>query len=255
MFSREGADRSERSNRILAGTLASVAGFVNAVGFVNLGAFTSHATGNIGHVVDDVARGRGRQAVAGLLLVGMFFVGAFFASVVIEARPIVRPRHAYAALLLMEAGALLSVALSGFVGPPRGLSALSEVGILCFAMGVQNSLVTRLSGAVVRTTHLTGALTDLGIEAARWTRAVFAKVEVLPRSADDRNEGPEPPRLAKSLLLACIVVSFMGGGVAGATLALTMGLSALCLPAAALLAGAAYAALARRSLADANNRP
>ena len=35
---------------------------------------------------------------------------------------------------------------------------------LLFAMGLQNSLVTRISDAVVRTTHLTGLFTDLGIE-------------------------------------------------------------------------------------------
>ena len=38
---------------------------------------------------------------------------------------------------------------------------------LCFAMGLQNAMVTRLSGAVVRTTHLTGITTDLGIKLVR----------------------------------------------------------------------------------------
>jgi uncharacterized membrane protein YoaK (UPF0700 family) len=35
---------------------------------------------------------------------------------------------------------------------------------LLFAMGLQNSLVTTISNATVRTTHLTGLFTDLGIE-------------------------------------------------------------------------------------------
>jgi uncharacterized membrane protein YoaK (UPF0700 family) len=36
--------------------------------------------------------------------------------------------------------------------------------LLLFAMGLQNSLVTSISNATVRTTHLTGLFTDLGIE-------------------------------------------------------------------------------------------
>ncbi len=35
---------------------------------------------------------------------------------------------------------------------------------LLFAMGLQNSFVTKISNAVVRTTHLTGLFTDLGID-------------------------------------------------------------------------------------------
>jgi len=35
---------------------------------------------------------------------------------------------------------------------------------LLFTMGLQNSLVTKISNATVRTTHLTGLFTDLGIE-------------------------------------------------------------------------------------------
>lgn len=35
---------------------------------------------------------------------------------------------------------------------------------LLFAMGLQNALVTKISNATVRTTHLTGLFTDLGIE-------------------------------------------------------------------------------------------
>ena len=36
--------------------------------------------------------------------------------------------------------------------------------MLLFAMGLQNSFVTKISNAVVRTTHLTGLFTDLGID-------------------------------------------------------------------------------------------
>lgn len=36
------------------------------------------------------------------------------------------------------------------------------------ALGIQNAMTTKLSGAVIRTTHLTGLTTDLGILTAHW---------------------------------------------------------------------------------------
>jgi anti-anti-sigma regulatory factor len=41
-------------------------------------------------------------------------------------------------------------------------------GVGSFVMGLQNATVTEISGAVVRTTHLTGVLTDLGLEGVRF---------------------------------------------------------------------------------------
>jgi uncharacterized membrane protein YoaK (UPF0700 family) len=43
-------------------------------------------------------------------------------------------------------------------------------GSLLFAMGMQNAMVSMISGSVVRTTHLTGMFTDLGIELAEANR-------------------------------------------------------------------------------------
>jgi uncharacterized membrane protein YoaK (UPF0700 family) len=62
----------------------------------------------------------------------------------------------------MESTILFSVALFGhfLIAQNPDLLAFS----LLFAMGLQNSLVTTISNATVRTTHLTGLFTDLGIE-------------------------------------------------------------------------------------------
>ena len=49
----------------------------------------------------------------------------------------------------------------------------STVLLLCFIMGLQNAVITKISRAQIRTTHLTGVLTDLGIELGRlvyWNR-------------------------------------------------------------------------------------
>lgn len=48
MFRHEGANRSHHHNQLLAGYLAMIAGFVNSAGFILIGSFTSHVTGNVG---------------------------------------------------------------------------------------------------------------------------------------------------------------------------------------------------------------
>jgi uncharacterized membrane protein YoaK (UPF0700 family) len=40
----------------------------------------------------------------------------------------------------------------------------ATVALLCFIMGLQNAMITKLSGAEIRTTHMTGIVTDIGIE-------------------------------------------------------------------------------------------
>ena len=36
--------------------------------------------------------------------------------------------------------------------------------VLCYIMGLQNAVITKISNAEIRTTHITGLVTDLGIE-------------------------------------------------------------------------------------------
>ena len=169
-------------------------------------------------------------------MIGAFFAGAFVASMMIESAAFGATPNAYGAALALE-----SMILAGFVAiavPPRP----AEATLPCVAMGMQNSLVTRLSGAIVRTTHVTGVVTDLGIEAARWFRWWR---EALSRAFGLRftigKNAAERPAPAKIGLLATIAGAFVSGATVGAALALSAGRWALVLPAAALAFGAAYA--------------
>jgi uncharacterized membrane protein YoaK (UPF0700 family) len=57
----------------------------------------------------------------------------------------------------------------GFTWVPWGTpNQLLMALMLLYAMGIQNALVTKVSRAVVRTTHFTGIFTDLGIDLALW---------------------------------------------------------------------------------------
>ena len=152
MFSHEGPARTARSNGILAGYLAFVAGFTNSAGLALLGTFTSHVTGSVGRVSAGLAQGQSAAARGAAALVALFLCGAVVASLLVESNRFKRTSSGYGAALLVQ-GALLGA----FIFTGAG-------GLLSFSMGMQNSLVTRLSGSVVRTTHLTGVVTDLGIE-------------------------------------------------------------------------------------------
>lgn len=221
---------------------------MNSAGFVLIGSFTSHVTGNVGRLANDLADGQYDAAAAVLPMIVAFFAGAFGASMAIESNVFGRTANAYGVALLGEAALLVlftGISHLTIVAHPRVQDA--EAALLCGAMGMQNSLVTRLSGAVVRTTHLTGVFTDLGIEGARWFRwwrgTMSERFRV--QLAFGRNP-PEKPAAVKVVLLSTIAVTFILGAVAGASVVVRLHHATMALPSAALVACAAYAFVSRR---------
>ena len=106
---------------------------------------------------------------------------------------------------------------------------------LCFAMGLQNAMVTRLSGAIVRTTHLTGITTDIGIKVVRLLYAYSDRARGLPVRA--------APDMQRFKLLVTIWLSFLSGATVGPALYLLIGSPAMLLPVVILLGLAAFDAL------------
>lgn len=238
MFRHEGPARDPRLNALLAAYLASIAGFVNTGGVILLGMFTSHVTGSVGRFGADVARGDFAAAFFALLLVFAFLLGAFGASLLIEGSTERMP-EAYALALVLQSVMLASFVFTAEVASsdPRVLDA--QAALLCGAMGMQNSLVTRLSGAVVRTTHLTGIVTDLGIELARWYRWHRARLGV-PVLFPGR-VAPTKPAKHRALLLVTITLAFCLGALLGGILTLRASRWAMALPAIATFVAGAYA--------------
>jgi len=242
MFRHEGVDRSHRHNQLLAGYLAAIAGFVNSAGFILIGSFTSHVTGNVGRFADDLALGRSAAALAAALVVA-YFAGALLASMAIESNIVRRRATVYGGLLAVEAVLLASFALLSYLMDTRDprfhdVQAL----LLCVAMGLQNSFVTRLSGAVVRTTHLTGVVTDLGIESARWFRLwrtqLAERTQLRLLAGDGARIAPQAPR---TYLLLTILITFVAGSALGAIAAMGYGELALLAPTGLLLVGSGFA--------------
>lgn len=235
MFKREGPARDARTNMQLAAYLAATAGFVNSGGFVMIGSFTSHVTGSIGRFANDLANGQLAASLSALSLVLAFFAGGVVASFVLEDRRVRVPLR-YCLVLAVETVLLLGFVFTAGLSRtthPRQLDAMAA--LLCAAMGLQNSLVTRLSGAVVRTTHLTGIVTDLSIESVRWYR--WYKARLLPRAS----QPPAPAPDGRIALLIAITGSFVVGAAAGAVLTARASRWAMCLPAALVGAASAFA--------------
>ena len=198
--------RTRRADRHLGLALAFVAGATNAGGFLAVHRYTSHMTGIVSAAADGLALGAG-LALDALGAILSFLAGAACTAVLVNhAR-----RHAlaseYALPLLLEALLLLVFGVLGArLAGVAGLFVPATVMLLCFMMGLQNALMTKLSHAEIRTTHMTGIVTDLGIELGK----------LLYWNAD----GGRVPRVAANharLALLCgLLGSFFAGGVVGA---------------------------------------
>jgi uncharacterized membrane protein YoaK (UPF0700 family) len=202
-----GQRRAASSNRQLGFVLAFVAGAANAGGFLAVGQYTSHMTGIVSAVADHLALGAFGLMAAGCGAVLSFVLGAACCAIIVNFARRRRLHSTYALPLLFEALLLLAFGVLGRrLADVELLLVPATVSLLCFMMGLQNAVITKLSNAEIRTTHVTGVLTDMGIELGRalyWNRDDGA-----PRVVANRG---------RLCLLAGLASSFLAGGVAGAT--------------------------------------
>jgi uncharacterized membrane protein YoaK (UPF0700 family) len=208
LLTREGGHRDEALNRQLAWSMAFVAGAVNAGGFLAVGHYTSHMTGVVSTMADEAALGEWTVAAVALAMLVAFVAGAFLSTSMVSLGQRLHLRSRYAIGLLVEAGLLLLFGLSGSRLNDRvDFFVPVTVMLLCFIMGLHNALTTNLSGAAVRTTHLTGVVTDIGIELSRLFYFNWRDGRNTTRILADRK---------KLALVALVFFSFFFGAVAGA---------------------------------------
>lgn len=201
----EGQARSIAINRSLAWSLAFVAGAVNAGGFLAVARYTSHMTGAVSAAADDLALGRWPAAVGWGFMVLAFFAGALLCTFLIALGKRWKIRSRYALSLTLESALLLAFGLlGGRAALPREVHLPATTALLCAIMGMHNAMVTNISGAVVRTTHLTGIITDLGIEVGH---LLHERTGGARRAETDRE---------RIRLHGLILASFFAGGVLGA---------------------------------------
>jgi uncharacterized membrane protein YoaK (UPF0700 family) len=220
-------ERTRRSNRQFGGILAFVAGAVNAGGFLAVHRYTSHMTGIVSSIADDLVLGSIGLALAGLASLAAFVAGAITTTLLISWARRHELRSKYALALLLEALLLLVFGLVGAnLTSFASLLVPTAVLLLCFIMGLQNAIVTKISNAEIRTTHMTGVITDLGIELGRliyWNHSRKANhIQFVQANTD------------KLFIHASLLGLFFAGGICGALAFKAMGFSAT-LPIAALL--------------------
>lgn len=198
--------RTAQNNMRLGVTLCFVAGATNAGGFLAVGQYTSHMTGVLSSVADNLVLGQLQLALAGVAAMLAFVLGAMTTAWMVNWGLRRQLQSAYGRPLLLEAVLLLVFGLFGTgINVYAGLFAPLTVLLLCFIMGLQNAVITKISHAEIRTTHITGLMTDMGIELGklfyinRYTRTTLV--------AADRH------RLGIHLRL---ISSFFIGGLTGA---------------------------------------
>lgn len=110
--------------------------------------------------------------------------------------------------MLLEALLLLCFGVLGArLAEVHGLFVPLTVMLLCFIMGLQNAVITKLSGSAIRTTHITGVVTDIGIELGKLLYCNVGKPSALGKVMANRQ------RLGGLVGLA---LAFFSGGVIGA---------------------------------------
>jgi uncharacterized membrane protein YoaK (UPF0700 family) len=159
-----------RTNLSLWTILALQAGIINVGGFLACHRFVTHVTGFATQFGADLSETRWLDA-AGMLAVPLFFLaGAMLSGFFID-RELLHSREPKYSLLALTLSLILfmvtfwgSSGSFGQFGDPHNIQAnFLLMALLAFASGVQNAAVTSVSGTVIRTTHLTGVTTDLGI--------------------------------------------------------------------------------------------
>jgi len=201
----------------LGALLSCAAGFVNGVTLTGLtgtpSSFTtSHMTGTTTVSSEQLGRDEFDEFGIRLCLVisfsfGAFLVGAYTGS----------PSKSYQigpeyGPLLFILSLILSVAcVDAYVDP----NSYVYYYLASMGMGFQNSMTSKYSGSLIRTTHVTGTLTDIGLIMGQYTRGITENLWKLP-------------------VLLALVISFAIGGV----LSVTTGRNKLSLIAVAIFYGA-----------------
>ncbi len=224
MFRHQGKTRTLSHNKKIASLLSFVAGIVNVAGFLSVKRLTTNVTGHFAFFVDEVFKFHFSESLVYFFYILFFFLGSFVSSLLIEIITRKNERLIFVIPTIIESVILFSIAFLGqrLIADNSNIIAFS----LLFAMGLQNSLVTRISHAIVRTTHLTGLFTDLGIELSQ---LFFYK-------AKDQKD-----KLVSTIRLRLrIIAYFFTGGIVGGVFYSYLELHILFIPATMLIIGLLY---------------
>lgn len=172
------------------GILAFNAGVINAIAFLGFAhQAATHVTGLFSHLSIALFQLDTSQIELTSFVILSFFSGAIISGMILRDAQLKIGGH-YSVTLILECLLLVFSTLGFRSGSPWGEYFAS------MAAGLQNAMVSTYSGAIVRTTHLTGILTDLGVLIGNALRGL-------------------PVDIRRISLLLILIISFLLGGLLG----------------------------------------
>lgn len=204
----------------LAITLATVAGYTNIITVLACHTVTSHMSGIASGLGRDAVSGAWGMAGFGIFLLAAFFVGAGISGLCTELGHRRGWESIYVLPMIFQVVFLAAFAIllevAGRPSESWSPSLFAMTGLAAMAMGLQNATITRISSGVVRTTHITGVLTDLGQETVQllfWMRD--RRRNVPPGSARGLIHGvmTHPPARHVALLASILGAFALGAGM------------------------------------------
>ncbi len=213
---------SFRKKSRLAISLSWIGGYTNVVSLLACGTVVAHVTGTVTNIGHYVVTGESAGLMLLVIAVLSFAMGALLSAVLTETA---RRRGNPSKYVLPIAVELVLLAVFGLeFDALRGADVMAHpgwryvlIGLPAMAMGIQNAVITKISGSVVRTTHLTGVLTDLSLESVQF---LFWWLESMKGHWNGRagrmlTVSRRHPTVLRLLLLLSIFCSFGAGTIMG----------------------------------------
>lgn len=187
-------------DNIKLGTLtAFTAGTINIASLLIFLSFTSNVTGHYAIFAAEISKGNWSQVAVVGMWIFLFFFGGFVSNFIVINFNKRSKYFAHAMPLVLEIACLLFVGVYGQFYYRKTLEETEYlVALMLFATGLQNGLTASISNFSVKTTHLTGTTTDLGILFSMFTKKEFRKNGEL---------------VARAKLLMSIMLSYVLGAV------------------------------------------
>lgn len=194
--------RSLNDNIGLGSITAFSAGMVNVASLIIFLAFASNVTGHYAILAEELSRSHWYQTLVVIMWIFLFFLGSFTSNFIVIHASSKGRFVAHSIPIFLEILVLLGI---GFYCEMYYSERLLETEILVsatsFAMGLQNGLTATITNFLIKTTHLTGLTTDIGILTSMLTKKQFRRRKSLRQ------------RLKLSIIIMC---SYLTGGIISA---------------------------------------
>lgn len=199
MLRKFSSSRTHQDNLKLGALTAFSSGMINVSSLILFFAFTSHVTGHYSILAEEIAKGNYYQAAVVFIWIALFITGSFVSNLSVIHLGDVNTYVAHALPIALEIVVLVAVGTYGqYYYDETLVETEILVGMMLFAMGIQNGLTASVSNFAIKTTHLTGLSTDAGILFSMFTLEKFRRNQDLRKRAH---------------LLFVIATFFLSGGI------------------------------------------